>query len=166
MKELPDSIQIDHPAAREAFRKAYRHQMQGQLDEAIRLYKVSLQHQPSAEGHTFLGWAWSQKGDIERAIEECKSAIEVDPDFGNPYNDIGAYLLEQGKMDQARPWFQMALEAPRYESYCFPYYNLGRIHRLRGHFHKAAHYFKKSLEERPDFDRAEQALQRLQYREN
>jgi hypothetical protein len=35
-------------------------------------------------------------GLTDDAITECHHAIEVDPDFGNPYNDIGAYLIEQG----------------------------------------------------------------------
>ena len=49
---------------------------------------------PTAEAYTFLGWTYHFQGRIEDAIAECKRAIEVDPEFGNPYNDIGAYLIE------------------------------------------------------------------------
>jgi len=31
------------------------------------------------------------QGRVEEAIAECKLAIELDPDFGNPYQRIGAY---------------------------------------------------------------------------
>src|SRR5205807_1521416 len=78
------------------FQQAYQNQMQGDLEEAIELYKRSIDIFPTAEGHTFLGWTYSFQGRWDEAIEECLRAIEVDPTFGNPYNDIGAYLVEKG----------------------------------------------------------------------
>ncbi|NIO09761.1 MAG: tetratricopeptide repeat protein, partial [Deltaproteobacteria bacterium] len=45
---------------------------------------------PTAEAYTFLGWTYSFMGQLNEAIEECQRAITLDPDFGNPYNDIGA----------------------------------------------------------------------------
>jgi len=61
------------------------------------------------EAHTFLGWTYHFQGRIEEAIAECKLAIGLDPEFGNPYNDIGAYLIELGRFEEAIPW----LEQPR-----------------------------------------------------
>jgi len=40
----------------ELWRKAYAHQMNGDLAEAIELYRASLATYPTAEAHTFLGW--------------------------------------------------------------------------------------------------------------
>jgi tetratricopeptide (TPR) repeat protein len=74
----------------ELLQEAYRAQMEGDLDHAVELYRKSLTAHPTAEAHTFLGWTYHFQGKIQEAIEECKRAIEVDPDFGNPYNDIGA----------------------------------------------------------------------------
>ena len=74
----------------ELFQRGYKHQMQGELEEAVALYKRSIEAYPTAEGHTFLGWTYSFQGRLDDAIQECLSAIEVDPTFGNPYNDIGA----------------------------------------------------------------------------
>ena len=84
----------------ELFQQAYRCQMEGELDEAIRLYRSSIECCPTAEAHTFLGWTYSFQGSYEAAIEECKKAIAVDPDFGNPYNDIGAYLTNLGRQEE------------------------------------------------------------------
>jgi tetratricopeptide (TPR) repeat protein len=83
------------PSEREAqawqqFRKAHRAQMEGDFDRAVELYRQSIELHPTAEAHTFLGWTYDFQGKIEEAIAECKRAIAVDPDFGNPYNDIGA----------------------------------------------------------------------------
>src|SRR5690242_2100988 len=78
------------------FQSAYEAQMRGDLDEAVDLYKQSIEAYATAEAHTFLGWSYSFMKLTDEAIEECHRAIKVDPDFGNPYNDIGAYLIEQG----------------------------------------------------------------------
>ena len=83
-------------------RETYRRQMAGDLDEAIALYERSIALHPTAEAHTFLGWTYSFQGRLEDAIAACKRAIAVDADFGNPYNDIGSYLIKLGRPDEAR----------------------------------------------------------------
>jgi hypothetical protein len=37
----------------------YRHQMNGDLDAAVEHYRRSIEFYPTAEAHTFLGWAYS-----------------------------------------------------------------------------------------------------------
>src|SRR4026208_71463 len=88
----------------------------------------SIAAHPTAEAHTFLGWAMSFQGRHEDAIAQCKIAIAVDPTFGNPYNDIGAYLIELGRHDEAPLWLERAKAAPRYEPRQFPYFNLARVY--------------------------------------
>src|SRR5215471_7882936 len=95
------------------FQQAYKAQEQRDFDEAVALYKQSIETYPTAEAHTFLGWTYNFMGMIDEAIYECHRAIEVDPDFGNPYNDIGAYLIEQGDLLGAAPWLLRAMQAPR-----------------------------------------------------
>ena len=150
------------PEALELFHKAYEHQMRGELNEAERLYKQSIELYPTAEAHTFLGWAYSFDGLYDDAINECRKAIQLDPDFGNPYNDIGAYLIEKGRLDDAIPWLEKATLAKRYDSYCFPYYNLGRIWEAKGEWNKALESYKKALKLNPDYTLALRALYGLQ----
>jgi len=143
------------------FRAAYEHQMRGELDEAVRLYTRSIETYPTAEAYTFRGWTYSFQGRIDEAIAECKKAIEVDPTFGNPYNDIGAYLVEQDRLDEAIPWLEKALVALRYESYCFPHVNLGRVYEKKKMFAKALKHYEEALEENPKHLGAWQAVARL-----
>ena len=75
-----------------------------------------------------MGWTYHFQGRLDEAIAECKRAIEIDPEFGNPYNDIGAYLIELDRFDEAIPWLERAVEAARYEPRHFPHYNLGRAY--------------------------------------
>ena len=148
--------------ALEFFQRAYAHQMKGELEEAIGLYKKSIEVLPTAEAHTFLGWTYSFLGQYDTAIAECRRAIELDPDFGNPYNDIGAYLIEQGALDEAIPWLEKATRAPRYESYCFPHYNLGRVYERKHQWRKALDCYRTSLQYNSDYTLAKAALRRLQ----
>jgi len=108
--------------------RAYRHQMAGELGDAIALYRRSLALFPTAEAHTFLGWAYNLMDRNEEAIAECEKAIALDPGFGNPYNDIGAYLIEMERFDEAIPWLEQAIDAPRYVTPWFAHINLGRAY--------------------------------------
>ncbi len=115
------------------------------IEGAIENYRRSIDLYPTAEGHTFLGWMYSFQGRLDAAIAECRRAIEVDPEFGNPYNDIGAYLIQQGRLDEAVPWLERAMTAERYEPRHFPHVNLGRIHLLRREYGKALGEFRQAL---------------------
>ncbi len=135
--------------------------MQGDLDRAVELYQGSLALHPTAEAHTFLGWTYHMQGKAPEAIAECKRAIEIDPDFGNPYNDIGAYLIELERYDEAIPWLEQAIAAKRYDPRHFPYFNLGRVYLAKGLLNRARELFRKSLEIEPRYTLARQALENL-----
>jgi Tfp pilus assembly protein PilF len=145
----------------ERLREAYEAQMAGDFERAVELYRESLDLHPTAEAHTFLGWTYHFQGKIQEAIEECKLAIEVDPEFGNPYNDIGAYLIGMEKYDEAIPWLEQAMEAKRYEPRHFPYFNLGRVYQAKGFLSRAKELFQKALEIEPDYTLARQSLDKL-----
>jgi Tfp pilus assembly protein PilF len=139
--------------------QAYQAQMQGDYDHAIELYTESLDIFPTAEAHTFLGWTYHFQGKVDKAIAECKRAIEVDPEFGNPYNDIGSYLIELNRFDEAIPWLEQAMIARRYEPRHFPYFNLGRVYLAKGMINRARELFQKSLAIEPRYTLARQALE-------
>src|ERR1019366_9833613 len=145
----------------EIFGDAYRHQMNGELREAAELYRHSIQTFPTAEAYTFLGWTYSFTGDYDAAIAECQHAIEVDPDFGNPYNDIGAYLIEKGQLDEAISWLEKATGAMRYDNPAYPYFNLGRIWEHKHQFGRALASYKMAVEIDPHYALALTAIRRL-----
>jgi Tfp pilus assembly protein PilF len=144
----------DKREAWQLFQQAYERQMKGELEEAVTLYKKSIATHPTAEAYTFMGR-------LDDAIEECHKAIAQDPDFGNPYNDIGAYLIEKGELDEAITWFQKALQARRYESPAFPHLNLGRVYERKGQWTEAIDSYKKALVLNPNYALAKKALGRL-----
>ncbi len=143
------------------FTEAYQLQMKGALGAAIALYKQSIATYPTAEAHTFLGWTYSQQDRLDEAIEECREAIRIDPDFGNPYNDIGAYLMQRGEVDEAIDWFCQALQAPRYDSYCFPHMNLGRAYERKRMWVRALGEYQLAVREQSEYRPALEGIARI-----
>ena len=152
--------------ARQFFHEAYEAQLARDFELAKELYRRSIDIFPTAEAHTFLGWVYSFEKRYDEAIAECLEAIRVDETLGNPYNDIGSYLLAQGDPYGCVRWFKRALMAPRYESYAFPHFNLGRVYEGRKLLLDAARHYGLALEEKPDFTEAAVSLRRIQSKVN
>lgn len=136
------------------FERAYRSQMKGDFDKAIDLYERSLKITPTAEAHTYLGWTYSMMNQYEEAIEQCMQAIELDPDFGNPYNDVGLYMLEMGEPVEALEWFERAIQATRYETPHIPHFHMGRAHERLGQNRSAIEAYDRALTLEPLFQPA------------
>ena len=148
--QLSPDLSGRRESARWFLDRAYDLQLSGKLDDAVLCYKKSLELHPTAEAYTFLGWTYSLQYRLEAAIEECRKAIALDPDFGNPYNDIGAYLIELGREAEAITWLTRAITAKRYAARSFPYINLGRVYERLGRWTDAAAAYTQALRLHPD----------------
>jgi len=147
--------------AREAFKKAYHQQMIGHFDQAITWYRKSIDLNPTPEAHTFLAWNLSCLGRYEPAIDECLKAVAMDPDYGNPLNDIGAYLIELGRCNDAVPWLRKACWARRYDCKQYSHFNLGRVYEDMGRWAEARAEYRSALAIQADYGAASRALLRL-----
>ncbi len=137
--------------AAELFQEAYQAQTKGDLLNASRLYQESIHLHPTTEAYTVLGQIYSSWGRYDDAIEECKNAIALDPDFGNPYNDIGSYLMQLGKLDDAILWLEQAITAKRYSARYYPHMNLGRLYLTKGDQLGALREFGKAVAIEPRY---------------
>lgn len=145
----------------EAWRAGYLLHLQGQYERAAEQFRASIEAYPTAEGHTFLGWSLSHLGRLDAAIAHCKEAIRLDPDFGNPYNDIGVYLVALGRPDEAIPWLEKAIAAKRYCCYHFAHTNLGRLLLEKGRLAEARRHFERALQLEPGYTPALQGLEMM-----
>ena len=152
--------------ALELWNAGYQRHLQDDVEGAIDFYNRSIQIWPTAEAYTFRGWAYERMGRIDDAIAECRKAIEIDPDYGNPYNDIGCYLMQQGKLDEAVPWLERAKRAKRYEPRQFPNMNLARIHLKQGRWWDALREFEGAVRLAPADAALRRALHSLRGRLN
>ena len=134
---------------------------QNRFFEARSLFSRSIGVAPTAEGYTYLGWMLYHEGLIQEAIDLCLLAIEIDPDFGNPYNDIGSYLMQQEKLDEAIPWLEKAKDAKRYQTKEFPYLNLGRLYLQQGNIDKALSEYHCVLDIDPENEEARMVVEEL-----
>ena len=145
--------------ALDLFQQAY--EIQGDLVSAISLYKQSIAMESTAEAHTFLGWTYSFQDRYKEAIRECQKAIRTDPELGNPYNDIGVYMIEEGRYDEAIPYLIRALRAKRYEALHNPHSNLGRALEKQGLWNEALSEYRAALKLQSNYKLAERSFYRL-----
>ncbi len=131
----------------------------GRYPEAIGHFQQSIDTHPTVENHTYLGWSLSMLSQFDAAIAECKKAIALDPDYGNPYNDIGVYLINLGRPQEAIPWLEKAAEAKRYCCYQFPHFNMGRVFMDQGRLVEAKQAFERALAIDPEYEAARRGLE-------
>ena len=115
--------------------KGQEQHLRGDIEDAIKCYTASLGLYPTAEAYTFRGWAYSLRGRLDEAIEECKKAIA---------------------------WLEKAKTAPRYEPRHFPYMNLGRIYAKKGMLLRSIQEFEMALEIHPGEPTCLSMLRKLQ----
>lgn len=130
------------------FRSGYLYQMAGNFTAAAACYSRSIQAGPSAEAHTLLGWVLSLMGELEGAIFQARKAIEINPEFGNAWNDLGSYLLDKFSFDEAIDCFNKALTSKNKDNAALVHFNLGRAYLCKGMLIGAM----KSLEESAGLD--------------
>ncbi len=137
--------------ALEYMRMAYDALIEGNIKRAIELYEKSINIHPTAQGYTYLAWAYSMLGNYELAIDLCKKAIEIDPDYGNPYNDIGSYLIALGRYEESIPWLKKAIVAKNYEPRHYPHMNLARAYLAMGKFYDALEEVNNAIRIAPNY---------------
>jgi Tfp pilus assembly protein PilF len=151
----------DQERARQLWEQGVQELIAGRIQSSVCCFNESLESCPTAEGYTYRAWAISFLEMFEQAIGDCKKAIELDPDFGNPYNDIGVYLMQLGLLDEAIPWLEGAKLARRYEPRHFPYLNLGHIYMAKGNQGQALEEYVRALELDPENPIALKAVARM-----
>lgn len=152
--------------ARDLCERGYRAQLEGLLDRAKDCYMESIALDPSPEAHTFLAWALSHEGRIDEAIEQCEKAIALDPEFGNPWEDIGSYLMEKGDETRARAYLHRAHDAKRFARHHYLHANLGRVYLKQGLLMRAQDEFRRALDLEPRDSQARKALREVLRRFN
>jgi tetratricopeptide (TPR) repeat protein len=147
--------------ATEYLNKATRFHDDGKLENAIIAYRASISIYPTAKAYTNLGIVYSLQGKLDMAIEECKKAIELEPEYEDSYNNIGLYLISLGREDEAIEWFEKAIEVDGDDSNCLSFYHLGRIYENKGDWMKALRSFNRAILIDPNYEPAQNAIIKL-----
>ena len=98
-----------------------------------------------------LGLAYLGKKRYKLAEASFKKALGLTPDFTEAENNLGAVYLRQKRWDTAIAQFEKALEDLIYPTPQFPLVNIGWAYLGKQEVARAQEYFRKALEESPDF---------------
>jgi len=135
--------------------------LEGDYEGAIALYRDALALRASARIHTYLAWSLSELERYAEAVDHCRRAIDLDAGYPNAYNDLGSYLIDLGRPQEAIPWLRKVLEMSDYCCPHFAYYHLGRAQLLRGQVDEASEALRTALQLRPGFPPAYELLRRI-----
>ena len=81
------------------------------------------------------GHAWTDKGDIDRAIADYDETIRLDPKNANAHNNRGMAWRAKGDLDRAMADYDQAIRLdPKYAS---AYSNRGNVWRAKGDYDRA-----------------------------
>ena len=136
------------------FRTGYLYQAAGNLPAAASCYSQSIQQYPTAEAYTFLGHVLSLMGELDAALLQTKKAVELNPEFGLAWNDLGSYLMEKHSYEDALDCFEKALKSKSLTGKSLVYFNLAKAYTAKGHFNSAIKAVNQSITIDPNFDRA------------
>ena len=87
------------------------------------------------------GYQAQQQGDFQTAIRYYEQAIQADPAYATPYNDLGAVYETLGQPEQAKEAYRVCLKAN--PSYPDAYANLAALYEAQGDTMTAASYWKR-----------------------
>jgi len=101
----------------------YASNIEGDLDKAIQYEETLIELYPDVSTyHNNLAWYFQNQGDYEKAVEEYKIALRIDPYFMLTYGGlIWTYLTNLGQMDSALVWSKSMTECGPENpwSYCY-----------------------------------------------
>jgi tetratricopeptide (TPR) repeat protein len=123
---------------------------QNYYEDAIPLLESGLTIAPKrADLRAALGESYFMSGKTEKAIDEFKKLVEVDPSAGS-YAFLGLSYRHLGRFDEARKYFEEGLKKDPHNAACL--FNVGYIEERQGNYASAERLFEQALRSNPDFE--------------
>ena len=89
--------------------------------------------------------------DYQRAEEELKYAVYLDPQFTQAYSDLGLLYFEKGNFDESIEQWEKILEVePNISEKYVIFTNLGMVYKMKEMPNKALKYFLQALQIAPE----------------
>jgi tetratricopeptide (TPR) repeat protein len=125
---------------------------QNYFEDAIPLLESGLQIAPKrADLHAALGESYFMSGKTEKAIDEFKALIAIDPS-ARSYAFMGLSYRHLGRFDEAKKYFQEGLKLDPHNVSCL--FNMGYIEERQGNHAVAEAFFQQALKSNPDYSEA------------
>src|SRR6266446_3439102 len=125
---------------------------QNYFEDAIPLLESGIKIAPRrADLHAALGESFFMSGKADKAINEFKQLIDLDP-AARSYAFMGLSYRHLGRFDEARKYFQDGLAQDPHNASCL--FNMGYIEERQGNHARAEELFQQALRSNPDFSEA------------
>lgn len=102
-----------------------------------------------AEGYVERGNLYIDLYELEKAVEDCKKAIELDSEAYYAYNNLGCALLKLRRVEEAIPPLEQAVALDPNKDH-LPYLNLAECYVLTKEYDKAIEAYEHVLKFRPN----------------
>ena len=124
-------------------------QAQGDIDEAVALYRDALERTPNdALVHSNLGTALAADGRLDEAVAAYERALAIEPDDADSHYNLANALLGLGRLTEAAAAFR---EAIRIEpGHGEAHVNLGNVLVELGSLQQAAVHYRRGADLMPD----------------
>jgi len=137
--------------------------IQDYYEDAIPLLESGLKIAPQrADLHAALGESYFMSGKAEKAIEEFKALIALEPS-ARSYSFMGLSYRHLGRFDEALKYFNDGLKLDPHNASCL--FNVGYIQERQGNYAQADTLFQQALRSNPDFSEALLELANLRTRD-
>ncbi len=114
----------------------------------------------SAEGYIERGNLYIDLFELEKAVEDCRKAIELDPEAYYAYNNLGCALLKLRRVDEAvEPLLQAVAMDPDKDH--LPWMNLAECYCLKKDYDQAIHAYQEVLRLKPKAFRIQKEIAEL-----
>ena len=140
-KLAPENTDIIYSLARVSMSQNY-------YEDSIPLLQSGLKIAPQrADLHAALGESYFMSGKAEKALEEFKQLIALDP-TARSYAFLGLSYRQLGRFDEAQTYFQEGLKKDPRNAMCL--FNMGYIEERQGNHEAAEERFQEVLRLSPD----------------
>lgn len=103
-----------------------------------------------AMAHVEEGFTLFDQGEVEQAVREFETAIEIDPEASPAYLGLGMVYLEQDQCEEAVEMFEMARDFAPQDLQSLVYHVLGEAYFCQGRYDQAARAYEQSITLDPD----------------
>lgn len=113
-------------------------------------WKKARQTSPhSALARLHMGIYYHFNNNIEKAEEEYRMAIQIDPFLKDNHNNLGKIMLDKGLLEEAEMLLKTELEIT--PDHALAYYNLSSIRQRQGKYTEAKKYLEKAVTINPNY---------------
>src|SRR5882762_5671417 len=125
---------------------------QNYFEDAIPLLESGVKIAPRrADLRAALGESYFMSGRAEKAIDEFKKLIELDPS-ARSYAFMGLSYRHLGRFEEARKYFEAGLKHDRRDASCL--FNIGYMEERQGNYAVAERLFREALRSNPNLSEA------------